>query len=97
MSETAENDATRVHEYEIRATLRIELREDAPEDWLTRVTQPGFPYARWNGEPMSAADGLKMLAHNAAANGVDDASRLDGWGDLERGMVTLEVCDVEEA
>lgn len=36
----------------------------------------------------------KVLAHfadNAIRNGVDDASSLDGWADLERGAVTMEV------
>ena len=96
MTEPAAEAGARVHESAIRATLRIELREDAPSDWLSRVTTEDFPYWHYDGSRFTEAEGLQMLAHNAAANGVEDASRLDGWGDLERGMVTLEIRDVEE-
>lgn len=34
---------------------------------------------------------LAHLAYNAVFNGVEDASRLDGWGDLERGQITMRV------
>lgn len=34
---------------------------------------------------------LEHLAYNAIFNGVEDASRLDGWGDLERGKITMRV------
>lgn len=34
---------------------------------------------------------FKHLADNAVFNGVADASRLDGWGDLERGLITMHV------
>lgn len=34
---------------------------------------------------------LEHLAYNASVNGIDDASRLDGWADLERGVVTMHV------
>ena len=77
------------------ATVLIHVRDDAPVDWLSRVTTDDFPYKRWNGDPLPEDAGLHMLADNALRNGVDDASRLDGWGDLDRGMVELEVIDVE--
>jgi len=31
------------------------------------------------------------LAYNAIVNGVTDASRLDGWAELERGELTMRV------
>jgi len=37
-------------------------------------------------------DGIwKHLAYNAISNGVTDASRLDGWADLEPGQLTMFV------
>jgi hypothetical protein len=82
-------------EVRCEATVLVHVRDDAPEDWLSRVTEADFPYRTWGGEPFTEEDGIRMLADNALRNGVDDASRLDGWGDLERGMVELEVIDVE--
>jgi hypothetical protein len=34
---------------------------------------------------------LAHLAYNAIFNSVQDASRLDGWADLERGQITMRV------
>jgi len=34
---------------------------------------------------------LEHLAYNAVFNSVYDASRLDGWADLERGKITMRV------
>jgi len=31
------------------------------------------------------------LAYNCIVNGVEDASRLDGWADLERGQLTMRM------
>lgn len=81
-------------EIRCEATVLIHVRDDAPADWLARVTAD-FPYKRWNGEPLTEEDGLHMLVDNALRNGIEDASRLDGWGDLDRGVLTLEVIDVE--
>lgn len=74
-------------------TLNIEAASNAPEDWLSRVTGD-FPYAMY-GRPFTEQEGLEHLAYNCIANGVEDASRLDGWGDLERGMLTMHVIGVE--
>lgn len=87
--------ADETREIRCEATVLVHIREGAPADWLSRVATRDFPYARWNGEPMSEAEGVKMLADNALRNGVDDASRLDGWGDLDRGVIELEVIDVD--
>lgn len=40
----------------------------------------------------------KHLAYNALVNGVQDASYLDGWGDLKWGDLTMNVvADIEES
>lgn len=39
--------------------------------------------------------GLHHLAYNCIVSGVEDASRLDGWSDLERGMMTMSVEGVQ--
>lgn len=38
---------------------------------------------------------LHMLAYNCVANGIDDASRLDGWADLARDVATMRVDTAE--
>ncbi len=83
-------------EVEVSCCVRITPSPDAPADWLSRVTTADFPYRRYDG-PFTEQDALNHLAYNAVANGVEDASRLDGWGDLERGILTMEVCDVDVA
>lgn len=84
-----------IHEVACEATVTIRVSDDAPADWLTRVTADDFPYKNVNGQPMTTADGMEMLAYNALRNGVDDARRLDGWADLPAGVLTMDVTDVE--
>lgn len=84
-----------IREVTCEATVRIIVSINAPADWLSRVADDDFPYRLVNGGPLMESDGLEMLAYNALRNGVDDASRLDGWADLDRGMVQLQVTDVE--
>ncbi len=50
---------------------------------------------------ITTEDGIwKHLAYNTLVNGVHDASRLDGWGDLEPGDLMVSVvygsADIEE-
>jgi hypothetical protein len=40
---------------------------------------------------LTESDVLEHWTHNAISNGVEDASRLDGWGDLAEGVVTMRV------
>jgi hypothetical protein len=82
-------------EITVEATVRIVTSDDAPADWLTLVTEPDFPYKIQGGRAMTEAEGINHLAYNAVANGVHDAARLDGWADLERGVVTMDVTWVE--
>lgn len=39
---------------------------------------------------------MEHLAYNCAANSVEDASRLDGWADLEPGVLTMSFDRVVE-
>jgi hypothetical protein len=41
------------------------------------------------------AEMFDHLAYNAIVNNVTDASRLDGWADLERGQLTMRVHGIE--
>lgn len=40
--------------------------------------------------PMTVDEVMQHLAFNCVANGVEDASRLDGWADLEPGQLTMD-------
>lgn len=82
---------------EMASTVVITASDDAPADWLTRVTRDDFPYRHMDGSALSEREGLEHLAYNAVANGVEDASRLDGWSDLDRGVLTMRVLDIEVA
>lgn len=75
--------------------LTIKFASDAPDDVLTRASDPGFPYWQMNGEPLTADQTLEHLAHNALRNGVTDLSDLDGWADLLPGMATMAVTDLD--
>ena len=46
---------------------------------------------RWVDEQNDRNSVLDHLAFNAVVNGIEDASRLDGWGDLERDQLTMHV------
>lgn len=37
---------------------------------------------------------LDHLSYNCINNGVEDANRLDGWADLDRGQLTMEIIDI---
>lgn len=69
-------------------------------DPFSRVTSPveGPDFRLTLYDLFTEKDVLDHLVYNCAANGIDDASRLDGWADLEPGQVTMEVIyvDVEE-
>lgn len=74
------------------AKVSIFVSDEAPADVISRATQPDFPYRI----PDTDAT-LRHLAYNAVANGVEDANRLDGWADLDFGILTMrvEVVDTE--
>ena len=75
-------------EFELTVTID-EAR--CPKDIFERGAELDFPY-RDNAEGGLTREGvIAHLAHNAAANGVEDISRLDGWADYPRGAVTFRV------
>lgn len=79
----------------VECDVQIEVDATAPLDWLSRVTVPDeFPYWNDDGAPFTEEQGLRMLVDNAVRNGAEDACVLDGWGDLARGMVTMQVQNV---
>lgn len=75
---------------DVSARVTIAVADDAPGDVISRGTDEDFPY-----RIPDAAAVLEHLAYNAVANGVEDANRLDGWADLESGVLTMRVEDVE--
>lgn len=46
--------------------------------------------------PMTVEEVMQHLAYNAIANGIEDASRLDGWADLPPDVLTMSVEEVVE-
>ena len=68
----------------------VHVRDDAPDDIFTRAENvEEFQKHLYGDAVRDKQTVLEHWAYNATLNGVDDASRLDGWGDLERGMVTF--------
>lgn len=85
-------------EAELRADVRFEISDDAPADLFTRAETEEFQSSLY-GDSVADREGvLKHWAYNAIVNSVDDASRLDGWGDLDKNVVTMLVtnADIEE-
>ena len=78
--------------FEVGVTLRLELN-DPPDDWISRCFTE-----EWRSQLYSLKDEDEVYQHllyNAAVNGVEDISRLEGWADIERGAVRLYVTDWE--
>ena len=77
---------------EATAYVDVEIADDAPSDVLTRMQDPEH-YEGLYGF-MNEDQVLDHWVFNCIANGVEDVSRLDGWGDLDRGMVRVVVGNV---
>jgi hypothetical protein len=80
-------------------SLRVEFMWDEektnPFYWINPETNK----AQWRldgiySDIKDEDDVWRHLAYNAIVNGVVDASRLDGWGDLHRGELTMRVFSV---
>jgi len=71
--------------------VRVDISDDAPADLFTRAETAEFQDSLYGSEVADREGVLKHWAYNAIVNNVDDPSRLDGWADLERGVVTLYV------
>lgn len=74
------------------ATFSCRIDKSAPKDIFTRAEDvEGFQKSLYGDAVKDKETVLKHWAFNAVFNNVQDASRLDGWGDLDRGMVTFYV------
>lgn len=86
----------RVIEVAVECVVRIEVSD---EDAITRVT--GLAGDEWREhlyrDVTTEDDVVEHWAYNAVANGVSDASRLDGWTDMDRDAVRMSVDGVEAA
>lgn len=73
----------------IEVQVTITISDEAPVDVISRCFTDEW---RDNFYDMSTEDDvIAHLAYNAAINGVIEIERLDGWGDVPRGMVRMEV------
>lgn len=85
--------STETRSYDITLQVEFEVAEGVD---LTHWVNPdtGARLHRMDGiyeDVRTEEDIYQHLAYNAIFNDVEDASRLDGWGDLERGQVTMRV------
>lgn len=79
---------------EVTVTAYVKITVNDPEA-VTRVTgDDGDEWRSMFYDLYTEEDVYNHLAYNAVANGIEDASRLDGWADLQRGAVTMIVTDV---
>lgn len=73
----------------VDAEVEIEFRDGL--DWET-YEEDGKRVWRGDGYGfVDQEDLIQNLVWNALANGANDASRVDGWADLERGDITMRV------
>lgn len=78
--------------FDLTGTLLVYVEDRAPDDIFTRAEDvENFQRHLYGDSVRDKQTVLKHWAYNATMNGVQDASRLDGWGDLERGMVEFRV------
>lgn len=84
------------HRVEVTSIVEIEIDDSSTA--LTRATENIDDFHSFFRPPITTADQvLTYLADIAVRLGVDDASRLDGWADLERGQATMDVVEVHDA
>lgn len=79
------------HSIEVDTEVKIEIRDGV--DWLW-YSDAHTEKPEWRGDVYGLETEERILAHfayNAVANGVEDATRLDGWADLERGDIMFTV------
>lgn len=82
-------------QYELTAEVTFAIQDGVD---LTHYIEPetGERVHRMDGiypDIRTEEDILQHLAYNAIFNNVTDASRLDGWGDLPKGAITMRVSD----
>ena len=79
-------------ERRFRVTVEVEVEVVVGD--LTAITRCTENTDNWRGTYYDIQDEDEVLEHfafNAVANHYRDASRLDGWADLDPGVVTFEV------
>lgn len=74
--------------------VEITVSDGAPEDVISRGITDDFREVLYDFR--SEDEVIEHLAYNCIANGVEDAVRLDGWADLEPGLLTMAVVDVSK-
>jgi len=91
------------YDVDVRISLRVTVNDD---DVIDRVVQnkdgDGVPQpigsGGWQDKLYSLSTPeqvITMLAYNATVNGVEDISRLDGWGDLDYEAVDFKIEDFD--
>lgn len=71
----------------------IKVADNAPDDVLSRALTEEWQSYYYKMEGLH--DVVEHLFFNCVSNGIEDASRLDGWADLEREMLTFHVTNAE--
>lgn len=75
-------------DFNVGVTVTVEDGSDAIE----RITGPNGDDWRSNFYGLyTEEEVIRHLAYNCVANGIEDASRLDGWADLPPGEVTMRI------
>lgn len=81
---------TQKHEVEVTVDVTVTIQDGTTA--LTRATENIEDFHDFFYPPITTEQGvIDYLASACVSYGVKDASRLDGWGDLERGQVTMDV------
>jgi len=84
---------TRVITTEATVQVEITIADNAPTDVFSRMWEDADCYESLYGV-MTEDEVLDHLTFNCIDNWVEDASRLDGWADLEKGMLTMKISEV---
>lgn len=83
-----------IKETAFHVEVRITINDP---DVIERVTGPGGD--EWRSQLYNLyteKDVLDHLAYNCIANGEQNASRLDGWADLPKEAVEMEIREVDQ-
>lgn len=75
--------------YLVDMYVTVEI-ESSDEDHIERVLAEDWQAVF---TVMDRDGALEMLARSAIVGGLGDASDIDGWGDLDRGELTMTVVD----
>lgn len=91
MTQTAVAPQEITHSVECYVGVTVQIDSSAPDDIFSRAESEDFQRALYGSEVSDRQGVLDHWAYNAILNRVNDASRLDGWADLQPGMVTFHV------